>query len=86
VPFDEHIKQTHFIWNYCFYMIGLKEKHKEEMNGLELEIHRKVKESDLSWFPLHRTKLIQISRDQQNAVDKRIKSLTTRLQTLLEDK
>lgn len=69
------MRQTHYLWNYVYYMVGLKEKTQEEMNGLEIEIKRKISEGDLSWFPLHRTKLLQTVKEEQEELEVKIKRI-----------
>lgn len=83
MPLDQHMRMTHYFWNYLYYMVGLKEKSQEEMNGLEIEIKRKIGEGDLSWFPLHRTKLLQTAKQEQEELEVKIKRIIQKVNLCL---
>lgn len=50
--FTKHIKHSHYMWNYVYYMSYLDYKSKSEFNGIETYIYNKLKSQDNSWFPI----------------------------------
>jgi hypothetical protein len=63
--FNLHTKRTHYMWNYIFFVVGLKTKPNEIQTGIESLIELKLLEKDLTWFPLKRTKKIMIEENEQ---------------------
>lgn len=56
--FTLHTKRTHYLWNYVFFVVGLKEKDNELQNGIESAVELKLINNDLSWFPFKKTRLV----------------------------
>lgn len=54
---------THYLWNYVFFVVGLKEKANELQNGIESSIELKLINNDLSWFPFKKTRLVDESTE-----------------------
>ena len=43
------------MWNYLFYISYLKDKTKTEYTGFESYVADKLKNDDISWFPINRS-------------------------------
>jgi len=50
--FEKHIKNDHFLWNYLFFIYSIKAKDPTEFTGIESYVQQKLKEEDISWFPM----------------------------------
>ncbi|KAL4441627.1 hypothetical protein ABPG74_021559 [Tetrahymena malaccensis] len=50
--FNNHIERDHQLWNYIFYMYYLSKKDSTDFNGVETEVIQKIKNEDISWFPM----------------------------------
>lgn len=81
VTLQLHQQDTHYLWNYLDYMIGLIEVSKSEMNGSDIEIHKKIQNGDLSWFPLHRTTLLQKATEEKDHLEARVRQLTQKIES-----
>jgi inositol 1,4,5-triphosphate receptor type 1 len=53
------------MWNYLYYKGYLQDKEETEFNGNESYIIKKIRNSDLNWFPIKRTKSLT-EEDQDN--------------------
>jgi len=42
------------MWNYIFYKCYINFKKPTELNGNESYIYNKIKQGDISWFPIKR--------------------------------
>jgi len=54
VPSLRHVKAEHNLWNYFFFLQHLELKAHDEYTGQESYVHLKVKEKDISFFPMNR--------------------------------
>lgn len=52
--FNHHYKKEHNMWDYVFYTAYLRVKPETEYTGTESYISEKIKNSDISWFPVRR--------------------------------
>lgn len=50
--FDYHRSQEHNHWDYFYYLIHLKNKMREDLNGFESYILEKFEKEEISWFPI----------------------------------
>ena len=78
--FSVHTKRTHHMWNYIYYLVMLLEKPKEALTGPEAAILEKFLKKDLSWFPLHRTKLLTERQHEEHTLSKRLDVLGKKLE------
>ena len=55
INFIEHTRKKHFLWNYIFYLITLRNKSPTDYTGLEYEINKQYNKSDedmiINWIP-----------------------------------
>lgn len=51
LPFQQHVTETHNLWNYVAFIVHLKEVGRENMNGIETFIYEKIQNRDMSWTP-----------------------------------
>jgi hypothetical protein len=56
IDFRRHVKFTHNIFNYLYYIHYLYMKSPNECTILELEIKQKLSNKDVSWIPYLTTK------------------------------
>ncbi|CAD8066638.1 unnamed protein product [Paramecium sonneborni] len=78
--FNQHTKQSHYMWNYVFYMAYMDNKNKSEYNGIETYIANKRKNQDNSWFPIGQSLELQEElEDQQMIEEKKISNLQQRI-------
>jgi hypothetical protein len=52
--FNYHYKKEHNMWDYVFYAAYLRIKPDTEYTGTESYIDEKIKNLDISWFPVRR--------------------------------
>ena len=57
--FDVHTKDEHSIWNYFFFLVYLKEKDPNEMNGVETYVLLLLEKGDLGWIPARTSWLVE---------------------------
>lgn len=83
--FSNHTKKTHYLWNYIYFLISLKQKKADEKNSTEFMVESKLADEDLSWFPVKKTKLLQ---NEANLEDEEMTTAEWVLEKLkkLEDK
>lgn len=62
--FFTHIKQDHYLWNYVFYRTYLELKRKEEFNGNETYVYQKIRNNDISWFPVNQTAIVKLEENE----------------------
>lgn len=53
--FGKHVAKEHSIWNYFFYIVLLRLKDPNELDGIESYVLAKISKQDLSWFPVGRS-------------------------------
>lgn len=51
--FDEHQNHDHYVWNYLYFIIHLREVDETQMNGIESEIFKLLNGGENGWFPQH---------------------------------
>ena len=53
--FQKHVKDSHNMWRYLYFMVYLKLKPEDEYTGQESYVHAKLRQLDPSFFPSHRS-------------------------------
>jgi hypothetical protein len=81
--FNLHTKRTHYMWNYVFFVVGLKAKPNELQTGIESLVELKLLEKDLTWFPLRRTKKLA-AEDKEDEVGDSLLDLEMMVEKLSE--
>ena len=85
--FKIHMRKTHYLWNYVYFLAGLLEKDNDEQSGAETYVEGQFLKKELSWFPMKRTKQIQDkSEDMENWLGKKVAALEEKLETLVKSK
>jgi len=51
--FDRHIKEDHYMWNYLYLIVHLREKDPTEYNGWEQNVADKIAVGDTSFVPVN---------------------------------
>ena len=54
INFKEHIKESHYLWNYVEYMISLKMKDIHDLNDVNQYIREKIDKKDITWLPTYK--------------------------------
>lgn len=75
--------KTHNLWNYVYYIVSLVESTESDLNGIDAKLLRGFREGDISWFPLHRTKLISQSQDDEALLKQKIFNVEKQLDVVL---
>ena len=57
--FTNHIKLSHYMWNYIYFIAYLRWKPKINYSGIESYIADRLDENDTSWFPLGKAREIE---------------------------
>lgn len=68
--FMYHIRESHYVWNYLFYIYYLKSKDSTEFNGIESYVSDKLKHEDINWFPIKRCLDIDPGTNENNTLEK----------------
>lgn len=55
VSFEEHIKKSHNMWHYFYFIAHLNVKNATEYTGPESYVHEMILMNNLEWFPRQRT-------------------------------
>ena len=53
--FNAHVRQTHNMWQYLYFMVYLDQKCNDEYTGQESYVASKLDRDDVSFFPLHKS-------------------------------
>ncbi|EGR32730.1 hypothetical protein IMG5_072330, partial [Ichthyophthirius multifiliis] len=62
--FKKHRKKEHNIWNYIYYIVYLQQKDKNSFNGTDYYIQNKLKNDDITWYPIGRAIQIECLKDE----------------------
>ena len=49
--FKQHVKETHNVWNYVNYMIGLKFSNLQDLNAINSYTLTKINAKNIKWIP-----------------------------------
>ena len=55
------------------------ETPESELNGIDFKLLKNFRQGDISWFPLHRTKLISQIQDEEALLKSKIEAVENRL-------
>ena len=56
INFDNHVKETHFIWNYLYFLTYLHISDPNNMNSIENYVWEKLEDQDITWIPIKKEK------------------------------
>lgn len=56
IDFDNHVNNTHYLWNYVYFMTSLHLRNVLDFNRLEKYVWDKLGNQDFSWLPLEKSK------------------------------
>ena len=51
INYENHVNNDHFIWNYAFYMIGLRFEDPQELNAINSYAFEAIEKKAISWIP-----------------------------------
>ena len=57
----KHIKEDHYMWNYLYLIVHLREKDPTEYNGWEQHVASCLAAGDTSFIPVRRVARLQLS-------------------------
>merc|ERR1712070_519295 len=49
--FSDHYHNDHNLWAYFYFMVFIAEQDKDDDDGLEQYVRKKIEFSDITWFP-----------------------------------
>jgi hypothetical protein len=65
--FGDHIKKDHHMWNYLFFIIYVWEQDKDDDDGLEQFVRRRIDANDIVWFPMNKAmRLTVVQSDEED--------------------
>jgi len=65
--FGDHIKKDHHMWNYLFFIIYVWEQDKDDDDGLEQFVRRRIEANDIVWFPMNKSmRLTVVQSDEED--------------------
>lgn len=65
--FDFHTEKDHYLWNYVYFIIHLKQKDPSDFNGTESYINTLLDNEAMDWFPQHKSiRLIQCLKSRKS--------------------
>lgn len=59
INYEKHIKETHDIWEYCNYLIGLKFVDIQDTNSVNSYVMEQLAEKSISWYPYYVNKELE---------------------------
>lgn len=54
------------MWNYLYYIVYLREKEEIDYNGTESYVAEKIKNDDISWFPIGKSLSLDMMEDSDD--------------------
>ena len=51
--FEKHRNKEHNVWNYVFYIIGLKLSKIQDLNAISSYAYEKIEKGSVDWFPIN---------------------------------
>jgi hypothetical protein len=69
--FIEHIKTSHYMWDYVYFLVYLNQKSVTEHNGEELYVYENTQRGKYDWVPDKRC--LEIDENEENDFDEMIK-------------
>jgi hypothetical protein len=68
--FKEHVKNTHNLWNYANYMIGLKLSNFQDLNAINSYTLTKINSKNIKWIPRYeknkKEKAVDLDLEEDN--------------------
>jgi inositol 1,4,5-triphosphate receptor type 1 len=81
--FDAHIAHDHNMWGYLQLLVHLREKDENDFNGWESYVYKKVLAGDVSFMPLNKALILQLS-DEADVGQQQLQRLEDQVQSLRE--
>jgi len=85
--FETHIRDDHYMWDYLYLMIHVREKDPTEYNGWETYIAAQMAENDTSFMPRNTAMVLEKVKDsdiQMRDLERRVGRLADQNATLLK--
>ena len=51
ISYENHVNNEHLVWNYVFYIIGLKFEDPQELNAINSYAYELIEKKNISWIP-----------------------------------
>lgn len=58
--FENHTKRDHNLWNYLYFLYGLKKKDETEYSGLESFVVQEIFTESKDWVPLGKALCLKV--------------------------
>jgi len=75
--FQQHTKNEHYMWNYIFYLLHLKQKGIIDLSEIEAYIYKCYNNKDYSWIPYSRA----LCMEKREKIDARNQNKNLEIQT-----
>lgn len=72
------------MWNYIYFLYGIKRKDPTEYNGVEGFVSEKMEYQDVTWIPVLRALVIPDQEDSSGNLDQQLESLVGRVKGIHE--
>lgn len=83
--FEYHIQEEHNVWNYLFYVYGLKKKDSTEYSGMESYVSKMIKNGNISWIPIQRALSVsEAFESNEDSIEKKMDVLLEELKKIIE--
>jgi hypothetical protein len=89
LPFIQHIKHEHNLWDYVFFRMYLESKESVDYSGLESYCFAQIREQKISWFPIKKAIIIEgRNKEKKDVVGlyRRLDHLNARMDTERNDR
>ncbi|KAL0092132.1 IP3 receptor [Phycomyces blakesleeanus] len=77
--FEDHVKNDHNIWQYLFFIVHLKNKHRTEYTGPESYVAACLKDVNYSFFPINRALCLRYNEEDDTERLEKLEELTQKM-------
>ncbi|EGR28280.1 inositol -trisphosphate receptor, putative [Ichthyophthirius multifiliis] len=70
INFQKHIEKEHHLWNYLAFIIMIKQKEINDLDGTEYFIRNNLDTQNISWFPIGKSISIQNMMQKEDQIKK----------------
>lgn len=81
--FARHVRQDHWMWNYCYFIVYILEQDKDADDGLEAYVRKCLETDDVTWFPISKAMCLADPDEENIDTHERIALLERSMRDLL---
>lgn len=82
--FEEHIKMDHYMWNYFYLSVHLREKPVSEHSTWEADVFSKMTRSDTAFFPISKALVLHSMKKDEEAAHANVEHSVNEIQKQME--